>query len=244
MQETLDWLFGLLGAVPVEAVYVLVGVGAAVENIFPPVPSDTFVVLGGILADRGMLVPELVFGVAWSANLTLAIGVYVMGVRYGRTIFQTGWGRWLLRPHQLRTLAGFYERHGTLTVLVSRFFPVFRVLVPAFAGVSRLGFWRTTIPLGLASALWYGLLVWVGMFASRNLPRLVGWLERANTSLLVAAGLLAALVFAWWWRTRHRERENGLSAEAGVGPTSPGDPAAPDPGFEREDEPDAGGDAT
>jgi membrane protein DedA with SNARE-associated domain len=230
VQETLDWLFGLLGAVPVEAVYVLVGVGAAVENVFPPVPSDTFVLLGGILADRGMLVPELVFGIAWSANLFLAIGVYAMGVRYGRAIFRTGWGRWLLRPHQLRRMASFYDRYGTLTVLVSRFFPVFRVLVPAFAGVSRLGFWRTTIPLGLASALWYGLLVWAGMFASRNLPRLLGWLERANTSLLVAAGLLAAAVFAWWWRTRHREREHGPSGEAGVGPTMPGEPEAPEPG--------------
>ncbi|MFW6010431.1 MAG: DedA family protein [Gemmatimonadota bacterium] len=244
MQETLDWLFGLLDAVPVEAVYVLVGVGAAVENVFPPVPSDTFVVLGGILADRGMLVPELVFGIAWSANLSLAIGVYAMGVRYGHTIFQTGWGHWLLRPHQLRRLAAFYARHGTLTVLVSRFFPVFRVLVPAFAGVSRLGFWRTTIPLGLASALWYGLLVWVGMLASRNLPRLAGWFERANTSLLIAAGLLAAVVFVWWWRTRHREREDRPSGEAGVEPTGPGEPATPEPAFDRKEERDAGGNAT
>lgn len=244
MQETLDWLLGLLGVIPVEAVYVLVGVGAAVENVFPPVPSDTFVLLGGILADRGMLVPELVFGIAWSANLFLAIGVYAMGVRYGRAIFRTGWGRWLLRPHQLRRMAGFYDRHGTLTVLVSRFFPVFRVLVPAFAGVSRLGFWRTTIPLGLASALWYGLLVWAGMFASRNLPRLVGWVERANTSLLVAAGLLAAAVFVWWWRTRRREREGGPSAETDVEPGPLGDPRAMEPRIDRKEEPDAGEGAT
>lgn len=208
MQETLDWLFGLLGAVPVELVYVLVGVGAAVENVFPPIPSDTFVVLGGILADRGMLEVELVLGIAWASNLVLAVGVYLMGVRYGRAIFDTGWGRWLLRPHQLRRMADFYGRYGTLTVLVSRFFPVFRVLVPAFAGVSRLGFWRTTIPLALASAVWYGLLVWAGMFASRNVPRLVGWLNRANTWLLVAAGVVAVSVFVWWWRTRHHEAED------------------------------------
>lgn len=207
MQELLDWLVSALGVVPTETVYLLVAAGTAVENVFPPVPSDTFVVLGGVLADRGILDWRIVLAVAWVSNIAMGCFVYLMGRRYGRAIFDTGWGQWLLRPHQLERLSDFYDRYGGLTILVSRFFPVFRVLVPAFAGISRLSFWRTAIPLGAASALWYGVLVWAGIVASRNVPRLVRWFETANTGLLAGAAVLFLAVGAWWWNTRRSDRE-------------------------------------
>ena len=159
MQEQLEALLHLVSGVPVETVYLLVGVGSAIENLFPPVPSDLAVVAGGILADRGILDVRLVFLVAWISNLVLALAVYVAALRFGGGIFSTRWGRWLLRPVQLERMSLFYEDYGALTILVSRFFPVFRVLVPAFAGISRLGFWRTALPLAIASAVWYLSLI-------------------------------------------------------------------------------------
>lgn len=212
MQDLLDRLLVFIDAVPVETVYVLVGAGAAVENLFPPIPSDTFVVLGGVLSDRGVLRWEIVLAVAWGANFVMGCFVYAMGRRYGRAIFDTSWGAWLLRPHQLERMSRFYESYGTLTILVSRFFPVFRVLVPAFAGISRLRFWRMALPLGLASAVWYAVLLWAGVIASRNVPRLVAWVETANVGLLAGAGVLALGVFAWWWRTRRQAEEEAEEA--------------------------------
>lgn len=211
MQELLDRLLAALHVVPAEAIYVLVAAGAAVENVFPPVPSDMFVILGGVLSDRGILRWEIVFASAWAANLALGCLVYAMGRRYGRALFDTRWGEWILRPHQLQRMSAFYKRYGGLTILVSRFFPVFRVLVPAFAGISRLSFWRTVLPLGTAAAIWYGVLVWAGIFASRNIPRLVSWFEAANTWLVAGAALLSVALSVWWWRTRRAEetREEG-----------------------------------
>lgn len=213
VEETLEWFLSLVGHFPLEVLYVLIGAGAAVENIFPPVPSDTFVVLGGVLADRGILEAKVVLAVAWSANILLGCGVYLMAYRYGRGIFETRWGQWLLRPHQLRRMARFYDRYGTITILVSRFFPVFRVLVPAFAGISRLGFWRTALPLAFASAIWYAVLVWVGILASRNIPRLVGWVTHANAWMVGGATVLALGVGYWWWSTRGNDGTDG--AEGG-----------------------------
>lgn len=203
MQEQLDAFLQLVSRIPVETAYLLVGAGAAIENLFPPVPSDVVVFAGGILADRGILDVWLVFLVAWTSNLVLALAVYVAAYRFGGGIFGTRWGHWLLRPAQLQRMALFYEDYGAITILVSRFFPVFRVLVPAFAGISRLGFWRTSVPLAAASALWYGALVGAGVFASRNVARIVGALQAINTT----AGLIAlavALLLGWlWWRSRH-----------------------------------------
>ena len=205
MQSYLESLFELIGEIPVESVYLLIAIGAAVENIFPPIPSDTFVLLGGILVDQGLLRADLVFVSAWLANNFLTLFVYLMARRYGRGIFQTRWGHWLLRPHQLERLSEFYERYGTVTVLVGRFFPVFRVLIPAFAGISRLPFWRTAIPLWIASAVWYGVLLFAGIFTSRNLPRMLSVFEAFNAWLLIATIVLLSGVAILWWHSR-RER--------------------------------------
>lgn len=210
MLEHLEALLRLVSRIPVETVYVLIAAGAAVENVFPPIPSDVVVLAGAILADRGLLRADIVFLVAWTGNLALGLGVYAAARSYGAGLFRTRWGRWLLRPSQLDRMAVFYDRYGTLTVLVSRFFPVFRVLVPAFAGVSRLGFWRTAIPLAAASALWYGVLIGVGIVLSRNLPRLIGALETVNLTVAGLALVVAALVGYAWWRSRGPdEPENG-----------------------------------
>ena len=202
MLERLEALLGLISSVPVEVTYVLVGVGAAIENVFPPVPSDLAVLAGGILAERGLLQADIVFLVAWLSNLVLALGVYLAAYRYGAGLFASRWGHWLLRPAQLHRMSEFYEEYGTITVLVSRFFPVFRVLVPAFAGISRLGFWRTAIPLMVASAAWYGLLIWAGAFFSRNLPRLLAPLSTVNNTAAVVAAVVAIGLGILWWRTR------------------------------------------
>lgn len=208
MLQQLEALLGLISEIPVEAVYLLIAAGAAIENVFPPVPSDVFVLGGAVLADRGILRADIVFLVAWTGNIILGMGVYAAARSYGAGLFATRWGRWLLRPSQLERMAIFYDDYGTLTVLVSRFFPVFRVLVPAFAGVSRLGFWRTAIPLAVASAAWYGALLGAGILLSRNLPRLIEALGTVNLTAAVVAGTLALILGILWWRTRDSDRRD------------------------------------
>lgn len=208
MHELIDGLLGLVARLPVEVLYLLVGAGAAIENLFPPIPSDMFVVAGAIIADRGLLDSRLVFLVAWVSNLLLALLVYLAARRYGAGIFATRWGHWILRPEQLRRMSVFYREYGTLTILVSRFFPVFRVLVPAFAGISHLGFWRTAVPLSIASAVWYGALVTAGVLFSRNIDRLLGPLRAVNTTAGIVAGLVAVLLLLLWWRSRRVEEDS------------------------------------
>lgn len=219
MLEHLYEFLGLISRVPIETVYLLIALGAAVENVFPPIPSDVIVLGGAILADRGMLRADLVFAVAWSGNIVTSLAVYAAARSYGAGLFATRWGRWLLRPSQLERMASFYSEYGTLTVLVSRFFPVFRVLVPAFAGVSRLGFWRTAIPLALASALWYGVLIAAGVVLSRNLPRMIEALQAVNLTVAGVAAAAAVLLVLLWWRTRD-ERDGPDDDPAGPAPRS------------------------
>lgn len=203
MSELLDLVTGL----PIEVVYLLLGAGAALENIFPPVPADTFAALGGFLAGRNVLTPWSVFVVTWSANVASALVVYGIGHRYGRSFFEVGLGRYVLREHQLARMQRFYRRWGTFAIFFTRFVPGLRAVVPAFAGVSDQPLLPVALPLAVASAIWYGVLVAAGVMAGRNLELLASWLGRVNTTLLIVATILFALLGWWWWTSRHPDDE-------------------------------------
>jgi membrane protein DedA with SNARE-associated domain len=191
-----------LAALPPAVVYLVIGSGAALENLIPPIPADTFVLLGAFLAESGRASVWLVFLVTWTANVLAAVGVYLLAYRFGADFFATPVGHWLLKPAQLRQIGRFYARWGAPAVFASRFLPAFRAMVPVFAGVTRVPLSRIVVPLALASALWYGALVYIGALAGRNWESIVRFYGRASGLLLTLTLLLVALVALWWWRSR------------------------------------------
>jgi membrane protein DedA with SNARE-associated domain len=188
-------------------VYLVLGVMAALENVFPPVPSDVVVLFGAVLAGRGQVDPVTVFLVVWVSNVGGALLVYLLGRRYGPGFFAGRVGRTILRPGQLTALGAFYVRFGFGVIFVSRFLPMFRAVVPAFAGIAGLGFFRTAIPIAAASAIWYGLLVYLGVKFGSNFEAVLATLRSSGRwSAGVAAGAVL-LLLVWWWRSRRKERE-------------------------------------
>ncbi|MGD8278365.1 MAG: DedA family protein [Gemmatimonadota bacterium] len=198
----MDRFLELLGGLPPALIYVVLGAGAAIENVFPPVPADTFVLIGAFLAERGNANVWAVFVVTWVANVASALAVYALARRYGDGFFSTATGRRLLRPRQMDRIARFYRRWGTPAILVSRFLPAFRSIVPVFAGIVRLQPLRVAVPLAAASGLWYGALVVAGRFAERNFGAIVRAFNNTSAVLLGLALALLAAVGVWWWRTR------------------------------------------
>jgi membrane protein DedA with SNARE-associated domain len=162
------------------------------------------VLVGAFIAEQGRADPLLVFAVTWIANIGSAIGVYFVAHRYGEKFFTTRIGHFLLQPKQMQQIGRFYEKWGIPAIFVSRFLPAFRALVPVFAGVTRVPLRRALPPLAIASAVWYGFLVYLGTLAARNWDAIVAFFSRASTALLIVAVILIALVAVWWWRSRER----------------------------------------
>ena len=200
--QLIEWLADL----PPILVYTVLAAGAAVENVMPAVPADTFVVLGGFLAaPEGGIQARWVFVATWLANVLSALWMYRMGWKYGRGFFEGDRGGRLLNPHQMARMQYFYQRWGALAIFMTRFLPGLRSVVPIFAGVSHQPFWGVAIPLAAASAVWYGALVSMGIFAGRNFAAVRAALSNVNGVLLGVALVVFSVVVAWWWRTRHHD---------------------------------------
>ena len=205
----MDGAIAFLSDLPPPLLYLILGVGAAIENVIPALPADSVILAGGFAAGAGVVHVAAVFLVVSGFNVAGALAVYALGRRYGQRFFRAGPGRHVLKSDEMARLERFYQRWGVAAIFAGRFLPGFRAAVPLFAGVAGVGWFRTVPPLAVASAIWYGALVGMGHAAGANREALVGALSTANRGLLAASAALALLVAGFWWRSRRRSARRG-----------------------------------
>lgn len=198
-----------LASLPSPAIYAVLAVLAAVENLLPPVPADTAVALGAFLSARGVLSPGGVFAVTVLSNLAGAAAVYQLARGPGRRWFSTPTGRKLLSPRALSVLEREYIRLGTVGIFLVRLLPGIRAAVPPFAGLTGIGPVRTLVPVTLAAALWYGGITWLGTMLGLNWDRISGLVGEVNTTLAIV-GMGAVLVLVLGIRRRLRANRQAL----------------------------------
>jgi len=209
VRDILSAFLDLLLTAPDALIYLVLGLLAAIENIIPPVPADLVVLFGGALAGRGQVDAWTVFVVVWWSNVAGALFIYGLGRRFGPRFFAGPFGQRLLRPRQLQALGSFYDRYGLSVIFLSRFVPMFRAVVPPFAGVAGVGFVRTAIPLVVASGIWYGAIVYIGFAFGSNWEAILAGFQRSSQWLAIFAAVALLPVLIWWWRSRS---DNGESS--------------------------------
>ncbi|HRE13390.1 MAG TPA: DedA family protein [Usitatibacteraceae bacterium] len=183
------WIYAILFAV------IFAETGLVVT---PFLPGDSLLfVAGGVAALGGMDIHLLVAALVAAAVLGNTVN-YSVGRWLGTRYFDAGRSRWIRREYLDRTHA-FYERHGGLAVVISRFVPIIRTYVPFVAGLARMSYGRFTAYNAAGAVIWVASLCYAGYFFG-NLP----WVK-ANLSLIIVgiiAASVAPLVLAWWRERR------------------------------------------
>jgi membrane protein DedA with SNARE-associated domain len=177
---------------------------AAVENIFPPVPADVAVALGAFLSGRGVMNAWLVFALTWAANVGSGATVYALARRHGRSLFRGVLGRHIFTTNTVAQIEEQYRRHGTYGIFISRLLPVWRGVVMPFAGIAHVPAWRALIPMALASAVYYGLLIYLVSRLGTDLEVVLRALRQVNAILAIVAGALVVIIVIWIIRRRRR----------------------------------------
>ena len=202
IEGLLAWLSGL----PPGAVYAVVGVLAALENIFPPFPADASVAIGAFLVHKGITTAWGVFAVTLIPNVAGAMGMYFLAARHAPALFRSRLVRRLLPEDGMAFVRREYDRFGVLGLFFGRLLPGFRAIVPPFAGLIHVGPVRAGIPILLASALWYGGIVYLGATFGAQLETLLRRLDQFTQGMAVAALAVALGLGFWMWR-RSRRRQ-------------------------------------
>ncbi|NUS96048.1 MAG: DedA family protein [Gemmatimonadaceae bacterium] len=196
MDAVLEWLTAL----PPAVLYLVLGLVAAIENIFPPIPADTVVAFGAFLAARGDATLAGALLSTWAGNIAGAMGMYAAGRRFGASRLERrlGGGSAAARLH------AFYERRGFIALFVSRFIPGIRALVPPFAGAARVPAGRAVAIIGSASAIWYAVIVYLAYRVGADWPTLQAKMAQWQRGLFIAAGIAVAIGLTVWLIHRRR----------------------------------------
>lgn len=197
----MDALLHWLAAQPVWGLYLALALIAAAENVFPPLPADTVVAVGAFLAARGS---GSLLGAAtsiWAGNMAGAMAMYLAGRRFGSAALMARLGGAAAEAR----VARLYASYGVWALFLSRFLPGVRAVVPPFAGALKVPLLPTFATMGIASAIWYGAIAWLGFRFGQNiddLQRLIG--STTRVAGLVAAAIVVLAVAVIWWRRRAR----------------------------------------
>lgn len=146
--------------------YIVVFVGAAVDNFGLPASGDVVLFAGGWFANQGQAALPLVMLSGFAGALTSDNAVYWIGRIGGRPLIDRVLKmrilHFLVDEKSLAKVEGYFERHGGKTVLVGRFGPGLRSMTPLFAGVTRMRYYQF-IPYNLSAAtVWAITYTFVG----------------------------------------------------------------------------------
>ncbi|HEX9894764.1 MAG TPA: VTT domain-containing protein [Gemmatimonadales bacterium] len=211
--DLIEELLATLAAWPPAAIYLIVIAAAVIENFFPPAPADVVITLAAFLSHRGTTSATTVFWVTWVSNVGGAALVYLFARRLGPAFFASRFGRRLISPEAVVAVERNYLRFGIVGLVIARLLPGFRSFTAPFAGIMRLGPVRTLVPIALASAAWYGTLVFLGARLGRNWRLVENILSGLNRTLGFIALLAVLSLVIWLIRRRRRTRTGELQAE-------------------------------
>jgi membrane protein DedA with SNARE-associated domain len=201
-------LTGLAGwVVDVVAALGPVGVGllVALENLFPPIPSEVVLPLAGFLAGQGRMALPVVVAAATVGSVVGALLLYALGARIGRDRLGALLDRTPLTGHRdLARAERWFERHGAAAVLTGRMVPVVRSLVSVPAGVERMPLLRFTLYTAVGSAGYNTVLVLLGYVLGRQWRSVGEYSSLLSYAIAGAVGL--ALVVGVVRRLRSRAR--------------------------------------
>jgi membrane protein DedA with SNARE-associated domain len=187
------------------------GLAIALENLFPPLPSEVILPLAGFAASRGDL--TLWAAILWTTigSVVGALALYGVGALLGRDrTIAIAAKLPLVKISDIEKTEAWFARHGTKTVFFGRMIPIFRSLISVPAGVQRMPMRTFLLFTTLGSLIWNTVFVMAGYLLGENW----GVVEQYAGVLSKVVIGVCAVALIWFVVTRFtRERRAGKHRE-------------------------------
>ncbi len=198
-----EWVTSIVESLGYWGVAALV----ALENLFPPIPSEVVLPLAGFVAVEG---DASLVGMIIAATIGSMVGAYALygiaaaigPVRLRGLVARHG--KWFgLDESDLDKSEEWFDRRASMAVLVCRCIPLMRSLISIPAGLRRMPLIPFTLYTLVGSLVWNVLLIGAGYLLGERYQQVEEPLELFQKLVLVVLGV----AIAWFvWRRIVRPR--------------------------------------
>lgn len=191
-----SWLIHIMN----EYGYIGIMLLIAIENIFPPIPSEVILTFGGFMTTTSNL---SILGVVISATAGSVVGaiiLYVIGLQLDVArleIIVNKWGHVLrITTKDIHKANDWFNKYGHWTVFFCRFVPLIRSLISVPAGMSNMNIAIFLSLTTLGTLIWNVTLVYLGASVGASWELIIKYMEVYSKIVYIILFLLIlALIF-------------------------------------------------
>ncbi|WP_208589980.1 DedA family protein [Gracilibacillus suaedae] len=191
-----EWFFTVMD----EFGYIGIMFLIALENIFPPIPSEVVLTFGGFFTTVSSL---HIIGVILSSTAGSVLGaivLYLIGMllnvqRLERVVKK--WGHILrIKKDDIYKADAWFDKYGYWTIFFCRFIPLIRSLISIPAGMSRMNITIFLILTTLGTLIWNTVLVLLGAYVGESWEDIVYYFDIYSDFfyLLICLGVLFFII--------------------------------------------------
>lgn len=183
----------------------------AIENIFPPIPSEVILVFGGFMTTYTTLNIPIMILAATLGSLLGAIVLYYIGKIFNKErlkkIISGKIGKVLrLKASDIEKADKWFDTKGNKTVFFCRFIPIVRSLISIPAGMSEMPMQKFLIYTILGSLIWNTVLIVVGSIVGDKWETIVGYLDNFSNVILIILVIIFVLAMYYWFVIRKKKQ--------------------------------------
>ncbi|MEU6264732.1 DedA family protein [Saccharopolyspora shandongensis] len=185
------WITGLMDTIGGPGA----GLAVALENLFPPIPSEVILPLAGFAASRGTM--SLLGAILWTTlgSLVGAVVLYYLGAWLGRDRTRAIAAKLpLVKVSDVDRTEAWFARHGTKAVFLGRMVPIFRSFISLPAGVERMRMPAFLVLTALGSLIWNTALVLAGYLLGQS-----WWIVESYVGIFQKVVVVAVVVAVVWF---------------------------------------------
>ncbi|TAL04737.1 MAG: DedA family protein [Verrucomicrobia bacterium] len=187
--------------------YPLIALLMAVESSIFPLPSEVVIPPAAHLAHTGQL-PLSLWGIALAGTIGSWVGATAMYwaarlagrplfMRYGKFIF--------IPPQKIEGAERWAAHYGGMGIFISRLLPVVRHLIGIPAGIVRMNYLTFSIFTLIGSAIWCGVLCWLGVKMGQDEQLMRG--EYHRLTLWLAGAMVGLGGLYYFFVHRHMKQQ-------------------------------------
>lgn len=188
--------------------YIGIALIIALENVFPPIPSEIVLPFGGFMTTYTSLTVFWVIVAATIGSVIGAIILYGVGLlldveRLEKIVER--WGHILrVKKEDIRKADAWFDKYGYWTVLFCRMIPLVRSLISIPAGMSNMKFGLFLVYTTVGTLIWNTILVMIGATLGSNWHEITDFIG-VYSNFAYAIIAIAGIAFLIWFFRRNKK---------------------------------------